>query len=80
MGGRSSSRKDTGWLGTVVCVTDSQKIATIKGGRRRPQRLPLFAKIANPYYATIADNNACNLFLFARLRKKVRLDDPIALA
>jgi len=53
------NRKDTGWLGRGVYLTDSPSLASdyslLKGGSSSPNVLPVHAKLENPYYATLAD-------------------------
>lgn len=53
------NRKDTGWLGTGVYVTDSielaQSYSLLKSGSEAPNVMPLYAKLENPYYATLED-------------------------
>ena len=53
------NRKDTGWLGTGVYLTDSTEMASayagIKGGRKGGNVMPLYARLENPYMATLED-------------------------
>lgn len=59
------NRKDTGWLGTGVYLTTSTDIAgsyaNLKAGSSGPQILPLFARVENPYHATLADKQRLQL-------------------
>jgi len=56
------NRKDSGWLGTGVYVTTDPNLAAaysrLKGGAGNAQVLPLFARVTNPYIATLADKNS----------------------
>lgn len=53
------NRKDTGWLGTGVYLTTSPEIAAsyanLKPGYAEKNVMPLYAKVENPYYASIKD-------------------------
>ncbi|MBB76647.1 MAG: hypothetical protein CMJ75_19240 [Planctomycetaceae bacterium] len=53
------NRKDTGWLGTGVYLTDKADMANtyanIKGGAAEPNVMPLYGRLENPYMATLAD-------------------------
>jgi len=59
------NRKDTGWLGTGVYATDSENMArsysNLKAGSSEPSVMKLYARIENPYYATIADKQRLQL-------------------
>lgn len=59
------NRKDTGWLGTGVYMTTSSDIAgsyaNLKSGRSGPQIMPLYARLENPYYATVQDKQRIQL-------------------
>ena len=56
-------RKDTGWLGTGVYLTDSEFVAgeyasqKVRRGGGNQVLMPLYARIENPYYATLEDKN-----------------------
>lgn len=55
------NRKDTGWLGTGVYLTDSTDMADVYAnqkrntGEARPNVMPLYASLENPYMATDED-------------------------
>lgn len=55
------NRKDAGWLGEGVYLTESPMIAsnyaTQKRGDADPNVMPLFARITNPYKATTEEKN-----------------------
>ncbi len=59
------NRKDTGWLGTGVYLTTSQDIASsyanLKPGYAGKNVMALYAKVENPYYATIKDKQRLQL-------------------
>lgn len=50
------NRKDTGWLGTGVYLTDdadlAESYARLKRGENGPTIMPLYARLENPYMAT----------------------------
>ena len=54
-------RKDSGWLGTGVYLTDSEFVAgeyasqKVRRGGGNKVLMPLYARIEKPYYATIED-------------------------
>ena len=52
-------RKDTGWLGQGVYLTDRPELAAsyanIKAGNAEPNIIPLFARLQNPYIASLED-------------------------
>jgi hypothetical protein len=52
------NRKDAGWLGTGVYLTDDPDLASIyakhqKSGPQGPNVMPLYAKLENPFYAPL---------------------------
>lgn len=56
------NRKDSGWLGTGVYLTDSADLAEIYAnqkarsfGPKGQNVMPLYAKVENPYYATMEE-------------------------
>lgn len=53
------NRKDSGWLGRGVYLSQAPEIAsdysTLKRGGGNPNVMPMFARLRNPYYATLAD-------------------------
>jgi hypothetical protein len=55
------NRKDSGWLGTGVYLTDSTDMADLYSGQKKrtggaaPNIMPLYARLENPYYATAED-------------------------
>ena len=55
------NRKDSGWLGTGVYLTDSVDMADLYSGQKKrtgaaaPNVMPLYAKLENPYMATAED-------------------------
>jgi len=53
------NRKDTGWLGTGVYMTNAPAIAStysnMKAGSGSPNVMPLYTSIKNPYMAELAD-------------------------
>lgn len=53
------NRKDTGWLGEGVYLTDDPDLANaysnLKAGSAAPNVMPLYASIKNPFTATIED-------------------------
>ena len=55
------NRKDTGWLGTGVYLTDSADMADLYAGQKKrtgeaaPNVMPLYARLENPYMATAED-------------------------
>ena len=55
------NRKDSGWLGTGVYLTDSVDAAELYAGQKKrtgaaaPNVMPLYARLENPYYATAED-------------------------
>jgi len=53
------SRKDLGWLGRGIYLTDRPELAStyanIKSGDAEPNVMPVFARIENPYIATLQD-------------------------
>lgn len=55
------NRKDSGWLGTGVYMTDSPALAssysTLKSPGRGENVMPLYARLENPYYATQAEKD-----------------------
>ena len=52
------NRKDAGWLGNGVYLTDSTFIAnTIAGDRDGANVMPLYARLKNPYPATLKEKN-----------------------
>jgi len=59
------NRKDTGWLGTGVYLTTDPNLASsyamLKPGRANEQVLPLYARLTNPYHATLADKQRLQL-------------------
>ena len=56
-------RKDTGWLGTGVYLTDSEFVAgeyasqKVRRGGGNKVLMPLYARIEKPYYATVEDKD-----------------------
>ncbi len=58
------SRKDSGWLGTGVYLTDSTDMADLyamqkrRAGKAGENVMPLYARLENPYYATAEDKAA----------------------
>jgi len=67
------NRKDTGWLGTGVYLTDNKDLASsysrLKRGDAGPNVMPVFAKLKNPYYATLKDKQMLRDFSTDRLSK-----------
>jgi hypothetical protein len=57
------NRKDSGWLGTGVYLTDSTDMAEIyamqkkRTGQAGENVMPLYARLENPYYATAEDKS-----------------------
>lgn len=57
------NRKDSGWLGTGVYLTDSTDMADIyamqkkRTGQAGENVMPLYARLENPYYATAEDKS-----------------------
>ena len=57
------NRKDSGWLGTGVYLTDSADMAEIyasqkkRTGKAGENVMPLYARLENPYYATAEDKS-----------------------
>lgn len=55
----SANRKDAGWLGTGVYLTDSSALANtyaqVKSGDGEPQAMALFTNVRNPFIATVDD-------------------------
>lgn len=55
------NRKDSGWLGRGVYLTDSADLANsyslLKKGQGGRRIMPLFARLENPYYADAADKH-----------------------
>ena len=55
------NRKDSGWLGTGVYLTDSADMAEVyamqkrRTGQAGENVMPLYARLENPYYATMED-------------------------
>lgn len=53
------NRKDSGWLGNGVYLTDSKPVAVgysiMKTGDGGANVMPLYARLENPYYATVED-------------------------
>lgn len=55
------NRKDTGWLGTGVYLTDSPELGEMyaeqkkRTGEAAPNVMPLYARLENPYMATAED-------------------------
>ena len=71
------NRKDTGWLGTGVYMTDSSPLAGAyallkslgpKSGNAGANVIPMFVSLKNPYFATIEDK---------RKLQGIALKDPI---
>jgi len=56
-----SNRKDFGWIGNGVYVANDPLLAKayaydkVKVGNARPNIMPLFAAVKNPYYASLED-------------------------
>lgn len=54
-----SNRKDNGWLGSGIYIRDSRGMANYyaagKKGADQPNVIPLYARIQNPYIATLAE-------------------------
>ena len=59
------NRKDTGWLGYGVYATDDAELASsysqLKAGEAGPNIMPLYARLKNPYMATIEDKQRLQL-------------------
>jgi hypothetical protein len=59
------NRKDTGWLGTGVYLTSDPNLARsysiLKRGRSDPKTMTLYAKLSNPYKATLKDKQRIQL-------------------
>lgn len=53
------NRKDSGWLGTGVYLGDdvdlAESYARLKGGPNGPTIMPLYARLENPYMATLEE-------------------------
>lgn len=60
-----ADRKDHGWLGTGVYVTTDADLAhsyaSLKEGEQKPNLMPLFVAVKNPYFATAQEKNRLRL-------------------
>ena len=59
------NRKDTGWLGRGAYLTTDPDLAMayskLKAGSEAPNIMPLYAKLENPYHATLKDKQRIQL-------------------
>lgn len=66
------NRKDAGWLGHGVYLSSSPRIASsyalLKRGSAAPNVMPLYARLKNPYYATLKEKQAAQLHEHAKGR------------
>lgn len=64
------NRKDSGWLGTGVYATSDPVLAgsyaRLKHGAAAPNIMPLFARLVNPYYATLKEKQRFMLLSHGR--------------
>ena len=74
-----SNRKDSGWLGTGVYLTDDPSLASIYGSMKPstsnagPNILPVHVKLKNPYYASINDKLRLKNIFFDKGKEEARV-------
>jgi len=72
------NRKDSGWLGTGVYLTDDPSLASIYGNMKPstsnagPNILPVHVKLKNPYYASINDKLRLKNISFDKGKEEAR--------
>ena len=68
-------RKDSGWIGTGVYLTTSSALAGSYANLKRgssPNVMPLYARVENPFWATIKDKQRFQLLQHARGNEAAR--------